>query len=68
MQRKRTSLNACRTKIFHLLIEQAMTIVGKVSGQYHVLLIFTDGQAGNGTLQSKSRCCNMKKDTELATN
>ncbi|GKF29862.1 E3 ubiquitin protein ligase RGLG2-like protein isoform X2, partial [Tanacetum coccineum] len=36
------------------LMLAAMTIVGKVGGQYHVLLIFVDGQAGNGTLQSKS--------------
>ncbi|GJR67940.1 copine family protein [Tanacetum coccineum] len=63
-----TQLMLAGQRSFTLLIEQAMTIVGKVGGQYHVLLIFADGQAGNGTLQSKSRCCNMKKDTKLATN
>ncbi|GKA20828.1 hypothetical protein Tco_0700817 [Tanacetum coccineum] len=59
------AMSRCRENGPQLMLA-AMTIVGKVGGQYHVLLIFADGQAGNGTLQSKSRCYNMKKDTELA--
>ncbi|GJX45520.1 E3 ubiquitin protein ligase RGLG2-like protein isoform X2 [Tanacetum coccineum] len=39
---------------FAPVIEQAMTIVEKSGGQYHVLLIIADGQVGNGTVHNKS--------------
>ncbi|PWA50423.1 copine (Calcium-dependent phospholipid-binding protein) family [Artemisia annua] len=39
---------------FAPVIEQAMTIVEKSGGQYHVLLIIADGQVGNGTVHGKS--------------
>nr|GEW90128.1 E3 ubiquitin-protein ligase RGLG2-like isoform X2 [Tanacetum cinerariifolium] len=39
---------------FAHVIEQAMTIVEKSGGQYHVLLVIADGQVGNGTVQNKS--------------
>nr|GEV72465.1 E3 ubiquitin-protein ligase RGLG2-like [Tanacetum cinerariifolium] len=39
---------------FAPVIEQAMTILEKCGGQYHVLLIIADRQVGNVTLQNKS--------------